>query len=301
MFKHVLGLGKSGLLPPRAHFKSFRNKTAANGVQAGACPEPAPETTFVTANESAEALLKNSKVLQDEHEVNSARKEKRRLEAEHCDTVPHMPSLSAVIADNQEKDSRQAKRQKRGAVSSRKPSSRKVPSRRRVVDDVSDLIGKVVQVPGVVFLVDVPGLYYVADVKKKERRRKGAVEVVFRDDNSRYWFPAADVRAWMQDQMHRGVSVTNTKEEGEPSAIGTGNKLVSKKVQRKDQEAIRSLDDAADEFAAEVLTEISTGGGSAGQHSTEQAMKEEGERRRGKPALGSKRKRASRFQVASSS
>jgi hypothetical protein len=52
----------------------------------------------------------------------------------------------------------------------------------------SDLVHRIVEVPGAIFFVDIPGQIYVGRVNKVEAgRRVPSVEVQFRDDGSKYW------------------------------------------------------------------------------------------------------------------
>lgn len=71
------------------------------------------------------------------------------------------------------------------------------------VEDLLDVIGKVVEVPGSIFYVKTPGVFYIGDIIKPEAKHKNAVEVRFRDDGSTYWFPAKDVRKWLREQWER--------------------------------------------------------------------------------------------------
>ena len=69
--------------------------------------------------------------------------------------------------------------------------------------DLSDILGQAVEVPGAIFYVTTPGVFYIGDVIKPEPKHRNAVEVVFQDDGSRYWFPAKDVRKWLMEQRER--------------------------------------------------------------------------------------------------
>ncbi|KAI3436504.1 hypothetical protein D9Q98_005921 [Chlorella vulgaris] len=70
----------------------------------------------------------------------------------------------------------------------------------------ADVVDRTVLVPGSVFFVKQRGAVYVGRVKKAERRRKvPSVVVQFQDDDSIYWFPVADVRAWMAAMVQKGT------------------------------------------------------------------------------------------------
>jgi hypothetical protein len=99
-----------------------------------------------------------------------------------------------------------------------------------------DLIGAAVQVPASVFYVDVPGLFYVGDILRRDPQRAGALEMRFRDDASLYWFPVDDVRAWVADMEARGAAVSEQAGAEMPSSV---------------------MEQAADDFAASVLTGLS--------------------------------------------
>lgn len=94
------------------------------------------------------------------------------------------------------------------------------------------LVGRVVEIPASVFSVDVPGMFYRGAITKREGGRKQeAMEVKFLEDGSRYWFPLASLREWLEAQDAR---------QARPE---TGD------AQRASQ---------ADEFAAEVLTDLAS-------------------------------------------
>jgi hypothetical protein len=69
------------------------------------------------------------------------------------------------------------------------------------------------------------------------------VQLRFRDDRSLYWFPIADVRAWLADMERRGAAVTDVQE-----AVAMPSSVTGKE---------------ADDFAASVLSDLSRPAGSA--------------------------------------
>lgn len=74
------------------------------------------------------------------------------------------------------------------------------------IAEYADILHRVVEVPGPVFYVDTPGQVYIGQVRKLEPWRKvPSVEVQFRDDGSKYWFPVDDVRAWMAAMVRKGT------------------------------------------------------------------------------------------------
>lgn len=99
-------------------------------------------------------------------------------------------------------------RRDRGRRSRRARSAEEEEAGPGPLDDGADLVGMRVEVPGSIFFVDTPGLVYVCDVQKKDDRKRAAVEVVFRDDASVYWFPVADVRRWLAEQRAREAAGT---------------------------------------------------------------------------------------------
>lgn len=96
-----------------------------------------------------------------------------------------------------------------------------------------DLMGIVLQVPASIFGVDVPGMYYLGKVLRPDNEHKNSLVLRFADDNRRYWFPARDVRSWLNSQRRRGVP------------IGTNFKQV------------RSVERLANDYAAQVLSGMS--------------------------------------------
>jgi hypothetical protein len=143
---------------------------------------------------------------------------------------------------------------------------------------ISELIGQVVHVPGSVFFVDHPE-YYIGDIKRKDSRRRNAVEVRFRDDNSTYWFPVKDVVNWIEEKRAREqVKVILEEEEGDvqkeaPATAGAflenNQTVLPHSGSVKDLNEIdRKASMYDEELAAQALTDISAGAGGGGLSAT---------------------------------
>lgn len=173
------------------------------------------------------------------------------------------PSASCIKAVNKEAPTPKpvaVPRQRSRALTSRRSAARERRVRRNqnaassekskkkssiAVNCVDDIVGSTVQVPAHVFFVDDPFLYYTGDVIRPDPKRKNAVEVSFRSDNSLYWFPIEDVRKWLTDMRLRGVQIfpqTSSKD-----------KRWSKKKKGATPEKIDRTSSATALMAAEVL------------------------------------------------
>lgn len=138
---------------------------------------------------------------------------------------------------------------------------------------LSDLIGQVVEVPGAIFYVKTPGVFYIGDIIKPEAKHKNAVEVVFRDDESRYWFPAKDVRKWLKEQREREADLARCTTEP-PNVLPTVLPAYDDGVPAPSEApeaaaaapAVGGVDLEEERLAAQALTDISAGisGGSGG-------------------------------------
>jgi hypothetical protein len=141
----------------------------------------------------------------------------------------------------------------------------------------SDVLHRVVAVPGSVFFVDTPGKYYFGQVTKSEPKRKvPAVEVLFFDDDSKYWFPVADVRGWMGDMASAGPQ--------QPHAWAQHNPGVPPPAPQ--QQAASGVAEEVEEEAAKALQSLSVSIGGS-QLTGSQA-------KRGEPAVSSGGKDARR-------
>lgn len=115
-----------------------------------------------------------------------------------------------------------------------------------------ELIGKVVHVPGAVFSVNIPGKFYVGDVIRRDTKHRNAMEVVFRDDKSHYWFPIKDVEEWICEHERRSRAHTKGSQK-QKNLDGEHVKRALKKAR------LGISNTPEDEWAAEVLSEMSTG------------------------------------------
>lgn len=70
-----------------------------------------------------------------------------------------------------------------------------------------DVVGKMVDIPGVVFGVPLPDVFYTGQVMKRDHSHAGCVVIRFPDDGSRYYLPATDIRQFLADMEAREEGV----------------------------------------------------------------------------------------------
>jgi hypothetical protein len=163
--------------------------------------QAAPHTPSANAKEEAsmrpQPVRKSANV--NSHKTDKHRGGVRRSRRRPVRRVGLGISSDAFTGDAKEGVLKRTAKEKRGR-SCEDPTPN--PKRKRDdagcdLESVEDLVGAVVRVPASVFSVHIPDLYYVADVVGPDRSHENAVDVVFREDGSVYWFPAADVRSWL--------------------------------------------------------------------------------------------------------
>lgn len=90
------------------------------------------------------------------------------------------------------------------------------------------ILGQDVEIPGTIFGVNVPGLYYRARVMRKDSSHPKCVTIRFSEDNSRFWLPLSQVLGFKREEKER-------KEKVKAPELGL----------------------ASDQYAAEVLVSLS--------------------------------------------
>ncbi|KAK9814339.1 hypothetical protein WJX72_004136 [[Myrmecia] bisecta] len=110
----------------------------------------------------------------------------------------------------------------------------------------SDVIGKTVDIPGRVFGVDIPDLYYRAVVRKKDPGHSRAVVVRTVEDNDVYWFPVDAVRGWLEAMATSGRDIHSgtVGEASDAYAAEVLSELISNKSSLQHQAASACRSDA---------------------------------------------------------
>ena len=187
--------------------------------------------------------------------------------------VAHSSRKRRIDHDQQRQQQQQQQHQQTEEEEERPLKSQKRASSQKHKESISDLLRQRVEVPGPVFHVHTPGYYFIGDVKRRDPQRATAVEVVFRDDQSLYWFPISDVRGWLKAQREReqNLQLDDDDEEEEEVEQVSSSPRQEESVKRKSlllqkDAQLGVEEETAEEMAAQALTEISGGSKMSGQN-----------------------------------
>jgi hypothetical protein len=239
-----------------------------------ASAEPLVEIEETTSLDKTAAPTTGGGTDTEKQQQRPVRSSRRKRKDDELDTLPEEEEEKEKLPLPPPPSRKRAKRetqttQKTPSTATGKSNKPQKPQKQQ--PKIAELIGQVVKVPGSVFFVQQPE-YYIGDIKRRDSQRRNAVEVIFRDDNSTYWFPVKDVVKWLEEERQREqveiiMEEEEKEEEEEAPAAAAG---VFEPPTQPHEDSVQDLNDMHEmarknsmqdeELAAQALTSISASG-----------------------------------------